>query len=154
MNNKPFSKFGRLMMIISRFSMLYFNRNVEKHKLSGQQVGIIHFLNDHNGASQEDIVYHVFLDKATIGRHLKSLEKKNIVIRNISEEDRRVHKVYLTNKGKSMIPEFKKIGRDWTGIMTKDLSDSEIETLEFLLKKVTRNVIEEFEIEDKCKEII
>lgn len=151
--NSP-SQFGRLMGIISRFAMIFFKRKMKNHELNGHQMGILMFLSNNEGISQDEIVSHVFLNKGTVGRHLQSLEKKSMITRKISSEDHRYHQVYLTKKAKNLLPLFLETANEWQNIMLQGLSIEEIKLLENIIRKVTLNIMEEFNVSEKCKEIL
>lgn len=151
-NSPP--KFGRLMGIISRFAMIFFKRKMKKLELNGHQMGILMFLSNNEGISQDEIVSHVFLNKGTVGRHLQSLEKKSMITREISSQDHRYHQVYLTTKAKNLIPLFLETANEWQNIMLQGLSKEEIKSLENIIKKVTLNIMDEFNVSEKCKEIL
>ena len=151
--NSSLSFFAKWISVLYRYSQIFVNRNLGEYHISGSQIGIIYYLLRNTGVSQDEIVKNFLLDKATIGRHLKSLEKNGLVNRKISPDDHRFHQVELTEKAKELIPLFQKTGMEWNGILTNGMTTEEIEILKRLLLKVVDNVLIEFDMKDKCREL-
>lgn len=64
-----------------------------------EQFEVLNCLTAGEGMKQKDISRKLDKDPATLTKMLTTLEKKNYVVRGMSEKDRRVSNVYITEKG-------------------------------------------------------
>ncbi|MFS8541400.1 MAG: MarR family transcriptional regulator, partial [Tissierellales bacterium] len=69
-------------------------------------------------------------------RAIKKLEKEGYVIRKRDEEDRRVKRIYLTEKALEIKPKVLDLMNQWEEKMLKSLTSVEREVFIDLLKKV------------------
>jgi DNA-binding MarR family transcriptional regulator len=87
---------------------------------------ILYRLWEREGETQAEIAETTIKDKPTITRMIDLLEKKQLVYRDIHENDRRAFKIYLTDSGKklkSVLPEIVKehLRKAGQGIPPEDL---------------------------------
>lgn len=74
-----------------------------KLDLSSAQPKILYYLKEHGGARQKDIAEGCNIDPATVTSVIKGMEKNDLIIRRTDEQDRRVTRTYLTEKGQDLI---------------------------------------------------
>jgi DNA-binding MarR family transcriptional regulator len=70
--------------------------------LQPQHMGVLSDLWQKDGLRQQDLAIALIKDKATITRMLSYLEEQNVLVRIADKEDRRIKRIYLTHKGKSL----------------------------------------------------
>ena len=68
-------------------------------ELTEGQPKVLNYLHQHNGCSQKDLAKHCHIQPATATSLLGSLEKSQLIYREVNQEDRRVTNVFLTEKG-------------------------------------------------------
>lgn len=107
---------------------LELNRKLKKSGLdvSSDQWTVLMFLSDNNGPTQTDLAQKLYKDRANLTRILDLMEKNQLVERQRSSTDRREYNVYITEKGKSLIPELKLIG---DSVMEKALNGANAEEI-------------------------
>ncbi len=86
--------------------------------------------------SQEQISSILNINKATVTREVKYLEKKELIIRKTDANDKRRNIVSLSEKGFKMFEIFKEVDYESELELLNSLSRDEIYILKFLLKKV------------------
>ena len=81
------------------------------------------------------------VNKATTARAIDKLVKEGYVIRKKDPTDKRAYKIYLTDKGKKIEPEIKKILQQLTITLSSDFSEDEKKSIFVLLEKMSQNII-------------
>lgn len=79
----------------------------------GHDVRYIMFIYDNPNCSQDDLVNMFGLSKGNIAKALKKLEDKEFIKRDIDPENRRKYKLNTTEKGSRLVPEYRRISKDW-----------------------------------------
>ncbi|GKQ42335.1 hypothetical protein RD055328_02580 [Companilactobacillus sp. RD055328] len=99
------------------------------------EVAIMFASEHHPGVSQEEIRDKASFDEASIARSLKSLEDRNLIIRKVNPENKRLKKVFLTKQGFEITASFKKVLNFWDDELLSSLTMSERENLGEILDK-------------------
>lgn len=131
---------GRLVSILHRQSQIFINHALKDFKITSSEHAFLFYLYHNDGITQEDLSSYLYIDKSATARAIKSLELKDYVTRNKDLEDKRVNRVYLTDKAKKNIPIIKERVLQWSQFLTEDLdektSDFIFSTLEDMVNKV------------------
>lgn len=88
------------------------------------------------GISQEQLARRIYFNKSSVARQLASLEEDGFIRRAASETDRRVTRLYPTERTLEILPQIREILLQWEEIATQDLSAPERETLLGILEKM------------------
>ena len=129
---------GRTMKVIDNFIASYLNQqNIDLTKV--QMILLVRlYFND--GQPQNDLAMLTNRDKASLTRLLDTMERKGLVVRVPSREDKRINLVHITKKGvefyENARPHLKKIISE----VQKGMSEEEIKFMINLLKKVHINI--------------
>ncbi|WP_296885474.1 MarR family winged helix-turn-helix transcriptional regulator [uncultured Methanobrevibacter sp.] len=86
--------------------------------------------------SQERIASLLRVNGATVTRELENLEKRNLIMRKMDENDRRRKLVSLYDKGFEMLESFRDVDWETESKLLKYFSIEELHILKFLLKKI------------------
>lgn len=109
-------------------------------KVFRSQHQILMMLSDHNNASQKELAERLYVSTATIAVTVKKLEKGGFITRITDQEDNRINKLCLTEKGKHMV----KISREYfsnvEAQMFHDFSKEELIVMEQFLKRIYDNL--------------
>lgn len=101
---------------------------------------ILMMLSDHNNASQKELAERLYVSTATIAVTVKKLEKGGFITRIVDQEDNRMNKLCLTEKGKHMV----KISREYflnvEEQMFHDFSKEELTVMEQFLNRIYDNL--------------
>jgi len=84
----------------------------------------------------------ICVNKSNVTRQLATLEEKGLITRQQDMEDRRVWRVYPTEKMQELLPCVRSVMREWNEYLLEELSEEERETLVQLLEKVTKRANE------------
>lgn len=98
------------------------------------------FLSEHEGCSQKAIADNFNVSPATVGISLKKLEASGYLVREIDQSDNRYHKVTLTEEGRRVIRESRRVFDAVMISMFDGFSDEELDLLDDLLGRVSSNL--------------
>lgn len=94
-----------------------------------------------DGRTQKQISDHVFKDKGTITRGISLLEVNNLVVRVPDQEDKRIKRIYLTHKGKTMFTKLSPHVKCLKEEVLKDISEDDLKVCKQVLRKIYNNLI-------------
>lgn len=124
---------------ISRITQSYTDEAMVKLNLTSGTYPFLLVLYRKEGINQNEISRELNVDKAMSARSIKKLIYLEYIEKKEDEKDSRAYKLYLTEKGRAIVPEIKKEIQQWIKIITKDFSNNEEALLEELLSKVLSN---------------
>jgi DNA-binding MarR family transcriptional regulator len=128
--------FGHYISVIYRHLQIHLNREFTVFGFgSGQYLFFLHIAKN-EGVTQKKISCHLAIDKATTAKAIKKLGELGYIRGEQDIQDRRSYKLYLTDKGKRIKPEVKKILQNTMTILSKGLSEEE--------KSATWSILETF----------
>ncbi len=118
---------GNFTNLVTKKLVYYLNSQLEAFDITAEQWQVLLKLSKQNNINQKILSQLVNKDQPTLTRMLDILERKSLVERHVSKEDRRSFCIHLTEKGltltEKLIPYiedvFKKI---LNGISEKDLN--------------------------------
>jgi len=129
----------RLVTAISRACIMYGTRYTSHFGLSVSQTIVLGELFGQNGCRQEDLRESVFLDKGNVTRALQRLEESGLVERKQDPQDRRVVRIYFTEKALSIEREMFLLAVLWDEKLTMGFTHEEHEMLVDLLLRMEVN---------------
>ena len=88
----------------SRLTTLNFNKKLKENNfmITPEQWGVINFLLESNGITQNQIGTLIGKDHTCVSRLIENLIKKNIVKKIPDTDDKRINLIYLTEEGKKI----------------------------------------------------
>ena len=141
-DNRNVFNFGKQIAMLFRAGHYYYTHRIQNMDLGGGQMSLIFHLYAHNGASQDELTKMLEVDKATVTRMINKLEEHGVVSRHKDDQDHRVNRIVLTEKGLDLRSELREAADFWEETLLKGLDDIEREQLEHLFDKITQNVRE------------
>lgn len=109
-------------------------------KLYRGQPEILEYLNEHGDCSQRELADFLGVTPASIATSLKRMSKSGFIERTSDENDRRINRLRLTEKGK----EIRLAGRDECDRVDKAMfngfSDEEISSFTDMLSRIAENL--------------
>lgn len=137
-NNEYMSKY---ISILYRQSNIFFSREFSKFGFGyGQYMFMIHLYNN-DGVSQEELSELVNVDKGTTAKAIKKLEELEFITRSKDSIDKRINRIYLTNKALNIKEQFFEVLINWERSLTNNLNEKEINEGLKILNKLSSNVI-------------
>ncbi|HXL73802.1 MAG TPA: MarR family transcriptional regulator [bacterium] len=105
--------------------------------LTAKQAGVLMILEERGSLSQQELGKCAYLDRTTVVGLMDDLEKMGLVERKEHPTDRRSHAIYLTPKGKEILPVIDKhaeaMERKFLGCLNAQEQKSLIQTLRKLV---------------------
>lgn len=99
---------------------------------------------EHPGIIQEKLAEMIKVDRTTTARAIKRLEEKGMVQSTADQTNKKIKKLYPTDKGKKIYPFIIREHHYSNQVAVKGLTSTEVEQLQKLLKKVRQNVSEDW----------
>jgi DNA-binding MarR family transcriptional regulator len=130
---------GRYLGALHRFARRYFAAEMKRMDLSPVAFPLLMRLRHHDDVSQEDLVEDFLVDKGTIARTLATLEDAGLVTREVDPDDRRVKRVSVTERGREVAEDLKRVARRWSNRLMEGFSDEEREQLLDYLVRMKEN---------------
>ena len=115
--------------------------------ITKEQFSILILLTLKDGLYQTQIANILGKDRPNITRMIDVLEGKGYIRREKDDNNRRILKVYLTDKGHEKAELAKPIRDKFSKVQYRGFSDEEIATLIKLLRKVRNNFKEEYNLD-------
>lgn len=110
--------------------------------ITPMQIWIVGYLHDHKEEDifQKDIEREFTITRSTVTGILKLMEKNGLIYRISVQEDARLKKLILTEKGEDMFQSVRNHIDETERMLSKGLSEEEVNTLFELLEKIKKNL--------------
>jgi DNA-binding MarR family transcriptional regulator len=116
--------------------MNYFKQKLKPYGMTPVRWSIISVLDTQKGITQKELAEAIDKKQTTIVEMIYAMEEKGLIKRTFSEQDRRSHYLFLTEKGEELKKNLSPLVEDAHLFVTRQLSDEEIDQLKTLLNKV------------------
>ncbi len=107
----------------------YFNRLVRDTGLTSTQVRVLISLRRQQGLTQTELADLLDMGKSPVGKKIDALESSGWVFREIDRNDRRVKRVYLTDKLDQNLEQLLAVGDVIVDTATQGLEQMDVERL-------------------------
>lgn len=131
----------RKMNAVTRCAAIYRTQN-SSSRLPGIYHSYVFAVCNNPGWSQDKLAKHICTNKSNVTRHLCFLEDNGYIERRASEKDKRELLVYPTEKMLQMLPEVRKISKEWNDKVTCGIPEAELEIFDRILEKIREKSIE------------
>lgn len=121
---------------ITRCGSQYRSDNLAQIGLKGCHASYLLEICADPGISQETLARRICINKSNVARQAAVLEEGGFVTRSPSETDKRVVRLYPTEKTLALLPQIRKILSDWSQYLTQDLTAEERNQLALILAKM------------------
>jgi DNA-binding MarR family transcriptional regulator len=134
--------FGRVLGV----AYTHLHRRLQKHlkennlSITADQFRVLTQLWQSDGCSQQELALGSNRDRANVTRIIDILEREGILERRDHETDRRVYRIYLTNKGKNMEQAAAAAAQASIKDAQKGISKSDLDICMAVLKKSIQNL--------------
>ena len=132
---------GHISVIVRNYA-IYFNREILPLKITSAQIPYLMILSDMGVLTQDELSGILFIDKGTVARSLQKLEDNGFISRTPDPDNRRKNLVFLTEKGKSILPRIRDIDRKWGEAICEGLTEEERSQLFSNIYKLAKNSLE------------
>ncbi len=145
MANNQFKR-GELYSVINAMAAAAIARRMQKNfRASGleitiEQWSVLYHLWKEDGLNQQQLCDKTFRDKPSITRLIDNLVKLGLVERKVSDTDKRVNYIFLSNIAKNLQDQTIEIANQTMDEALVGISKAEIETVKNVLQKVYDNL--------------
>ena len=145
MANNQFKR-GELYSVINAMAAAAIARRMQKNfraaglEITIEQWSILYHLWKEDGLNQQQLCDKTFRDKPSITRLIDNLVKQGLVERKVSETDKRVNYIFLSNIAKDLQNQTIEIANQTMDEALVGISKNEIETVKNVLQKVYDNL--------------
>ncbi|WP_234120729.1 MarR family winged helix-turn-helix transcriptional regulator [Clostridium hydrogenum] len=108
----------RFVGVLNRQSQAYISNALRNIDISYSECIFLSNLYDNEGINQEELSSLLFIDKTITAKSIKSLSQKGFLIRKQYETDKRVKRLYLTDKARDCKEEIFSSLEKWKNFIT------------------------------------
>ncbi|MGE6540755.1 MarR family winged helix-turn-helix transcriptional regulator [Bacillus luti] len=101
------------------------------------------------GIIQEKLSEMIKVDRTTASRAIKKLEMNGFIEKKEDEHNKKIKKLFPTDKGKNVYPFIKRENDYSNTIALEGFSEKEVETIFILLQRVRKNIEKDWEFVKK-----
>jgi MarR family transcriptional regulator, transcriptional regulator for hemolysin len=146
---------GRKIVLTSRTIQNAFDLELrDKVGITMAQWRVINNLTSQNGITQREIADKLGLDTSSLIPLIDRLEAKDLVQRKPDPSDRRVNRLYLTEKAGTLLDAMHSCILSIRKILTKGIHENELETTLQVLERINENLISHYGSYTKDNNII
>ncbi len=134
--NEPLIKW---ISILYRYSLMYARERLKGLDISGGQMPFFIVVVDMAGITQEELSRYLKVNKGTTAKAIRSLENKGYIIRKRDENDRRIYRLYPSQKAISLRKKIREIAFEWESVLLEGIDKRDILPLREMLRKMSEN---------------
>lgn len=138
--NDHFPELGRWISILDRLMKMYYDRGLADFEIGWGQQFYVEYLYDHPGASAQEMAQCIRVDKATLTKVIKKLLALDYIKVTADEKDKRVKRLYLTEKALPAARRIKEIHNNFYQTVCTGLSPETVRLTEETLAQMVENV--------------
>lgn len=138
--SNSFSDLGRCISIFDRLMKMYYDHGLSDFEIGWGQQFYVEYLYDNPGASAQEMVKYICVDKATLTKIIKKLTEVDYIKIIVDEKDKRVKHLYLTEKAIPAAKQIKKIHTDFYNCISSGVSLSDMALTERILQQMIENI--------------
>ena len=108
--------------------------------LTAEQYLVMDTLWNEGTLTQQAIAFIIQKDKNSVTQFIDNLEKKGLVTRSVSQDDRRVNNIVVTEEGMALKDSTKQLAIDTMNKALEGIPEQDVLTFVDVLKKVCSNI--------------
>lgn len=133
------ANFGKYISMIHRYARAFFEHKLAEENISSGHIPFLFHLWQSGGVSQDELSNLLGMDKTTTARAVKSMVDLGYVSRKHDIRDKRIYRLYLTSKGKAILPKVKIVITEWNSVISGNFSPEDKDRLRHDLEKLSEN---------------
>lgn len=142
-NEHPLGKSMQfLLWQISRQYAARCYRQITEQGLQPTQMPFLIMLHRHDGCSQKEMAEWLHIKPPTVNVSIQRLEKTGIVERKRDETDQRIARIYITEKGKTIMKKILEEAKETEKLMFGNFSEAELCLLRRFFEQILKNTEE------------
>ena len=132
---------AQILRDIQRRNRVYREKQLEQLGLTTRHGLYLKEISETPGISQEQLAQRLYVNKSNVARQAAAMEEEGYIERRPCGKDKRVLRLYLTEKALSVLPRVNEITAAWEDLLVQDLTESEQQILEILLLRLHSNAL-------------
>lgn len=135
-----FPNLGRCISILDRLMKMYYDHGLADLEIGWGQQFYAEYIYDHPGASAQEMVEYIRVDKATLTKNIKKLAEIGYLEVISDTADKRVKHLYLTPKGAPAVKRIKEIHQDFYRTLCGHIDSQDIRLTEQIMERMIENI--------------
>ena len=135
-----FPDLGRYISILDRLMRMYYDHGLAEFDIGWGQQFYVEYIYDHPGASAQEMVECIRVDKATLTKSIRKLDEIGYISIWGDQDDRRIKRLYLTEKAIPAVLRIKEIHRSFSHALHADIPPEEVQQAEETLERMMTNL--------------
>lgn len=140
MEDKPFDTLDFLLLQLGRAHHNLMRRQMHTFDLHRGQPPVLFALHIRDGRSNSDLAEFLEITPATLTNKVKRMEKAGFVVRRRDEDDERISRIYITEKGRSLMAKLQQAMAEKEAAILAGFTDSDIARLKADMRKILENI--------------
>lgn len=142
---------GKYISILQRLNNMFYANRLSSFQIGcGQQFFLLQIFKK-PGMSLHELASFGHYDKATATRAVKKLEEEGYVVTEMAQEDKRIRRIYVTEKATAVVGKTLESVNDWADIILKGFTNEERDAAEQMLIRMACNALDHI-VEQRGKE--
>lgn len=127
--------------ILERCSSSYKNIAFKELGICSAHPVYFFFLARNGGVTQEELSKRLVVNKSNVTRNLQFLEENGFIYRVSDENDKRINRIYLSEKGENILPKIREKMKVFNENVCLNLNEEEVIMLNTLFEKIAKNAV-------------
>ena len=129
-----------LMHDVSRLIRRRVDKAAQTLGLTSAQWRVLAYLARNEGSNQASVADHMDMEPITLSRHLDRMQAAGMLERQPDPNDRRAHRLFLTETGRSLMDGFRAVTSDVMDDFVEGVSEEEIAVTIDILARMRANL--------------
>lgn len=131
---------GTFTNLVNKKMVYFLNSQLGVFDVTAEQWQVLLKLSEQNKINQKILAQLVNKDQPTLTRMLDILERKSLVERHVSKEDRRSFSIHITEKGVVLVEKLTPYIEDIFQKVLNGISEKDLEIYKDVLTKINSNI--------------
>ena len=136
---------GGYLSVVYRQRQNFMRDKLQKFDIGVTDYPLLMILNKNQGLGCNEISKTNFINKSLVSKSVSKLIKLGYLMQKKDPNHRQRINLFLTDKGKGIIPEIRKITVEWEEKVMEDLSTDERKAFYLLMKKMYERSLRSFD---------
>ncbi|MFK7808100.1 MAG: MarR family winged helix-turn-helix transcriptional regulator [Saprospiraceae bacterium] len=140
----PYNHFGFLTNRTGRLIVKMMDPELKRmgYDIPSSCIGILGELWEKDGLNQKELGMSIIKTKSSINKMLQYMIAADLIVKKTDEEDKRVSRIFLTQKGKELKAKIQKKSKDLNDVLELEHSSEEIEIAKKVLTTLYHRLLE------------
>jgi MarR family transcriptional regulator, transcriptional regulator for hemolysin len=135
-------RLGYLIHDVSRLRRVSYDRELAPLGITRSQWWVLAFISRNDGLPQTQLANELDVGKVALGSLIDRLQSAGFVERRADEKDRRVKRVFLTDKARALINRISPINDSFNAKILKGIAREDLETTSRTLYAMKKNLLQ------------